>query len=653
MDRVARRDTRTTILQGADGTAVRAGGLHGRVVDQVAVAAAAVALERMQQTQPVARLVHGRLAEVVARQGTPRHGSGVDVAPVHVVEFHGGPRLHGGGEGAGPQRAAGELRVEVQVQRLVGAGAEGPFGVVHGAAVADGPGRVLRERRVDQPERDAVLVVGLVQGADLAVGHLLRVRRRIVRPRDDVDVHGDLECCGHSGPVHQGLGGARSHRAALVLEVQVFDRSHEVLGSGAGSNVALESLGGPVRSRVSEVLRRLVTAPCTGKCLSPRAVASVKEATAARAEISTLLIVRNVYGCLRSRASRAGTCSCLGEILQVWNTELEEYVQKARSSTAAPTQGLVNVSKIGFEYPVTEQTKSSRIDSSSDRQGSGPTRSRKHERAFPSGVHKESWTLDFEGLVKCTYNTCNPRASRSRGAAGSSCRARLVGIPAEIRMVAEFPALFRLRSATRDLSLCYGCVTVNMAPSRMQSPPTTMYAMPRNGFLPPMTVWVDRSSDLVPSYGNTGKSTTKKRGISSLSLRRASLLKVGRPAVRIHTWKLSSTWRFGSGYVSLYVGYTWRQLGGGMTSLTVYGAGYPYRSASLAHAVPLLVMLYVWFWAPLFGFSQTDRKGNRPSRHPHRSTQLLLVKRLHVSSVVLVKVRQLVVQQDWRVQGIR
>ena len=55
------------------------------------------------------------------------------------------------------------------------------------------------------------------------------------------------------------------------------------------------------------------------------------------------------------------------------------------------------------------------------------------------------------------------------------------------------------------------CVTVNMAPSRMQSPPTTMYAMPRNGFLPPMTVWVDRSSDLVPSYGNTGKSTTKKR----------------------------------------------------------------------------------------------------------------------------------------------
>ncbi|KAI7092165.1 hypothetical protein KC356_g131 [Hortaea werneckii] len=237
MNRIPRRDTRTTILQGTNRAAIRAGGLHGRVVDQVAVAAAAVALERMQQTEPVARLVHGRLAEVVAHEGTAWHGGGVDVAAVHVVEFHGGPRLHGGRERAGPQRAAGELRVEVQVQGLVGAGAEGLLGVVHGTAVADGPGQVLR----------------LVQGADLAVGHLLRVRRHIVRPRDDVDVHGDLECGGHSGPVHEGLGGARSHRAAFVLEVQVFDRSHEVLGSGASPNIAFESLGGSVRGRVSEV----------------------------------------------------------------------------------------------------------------------------------------------------------------------------------------------------------------------------------------------------------------------------------------------------------------------------------------------------------------------------------------------------------------
>lgn len=41
-------------------------------------------------------------------------------------------------------------------------------------------------------------------------------------------------------------------------------------------------------------------------------------------------------------------------------------------------------------------------------------------------------------------------------------------------------------------------VTVKMAPRTMQSPPTTTYAMPRKGFLPPITVRVEMTMDFVP-----------------------------------------------------------------------------------------------------------------------------------------------------------
>lgn len=37
-------------------------------------------------------------------------------------------------------------------------------------------------------------------------------------------------------------------------------------------------------------------------------------------------------------------------------------------------------------------------------------------------------------------------------------------------------------------------------------PPTTTYAMPRKGFLPPMTVRVEMIMDLVPPYSVTLKS---------------------------------------------------------------------------------------------------------------------------------------------------
>ena len=50
------------------------------------------------------------------------------------------------------------------------------------------------------------------------------------------------------------------------------------------------------------------------------------------------------------------------------------------------------------------------------------------------------------------------------------------------------------------------CAPVNKAPRTIQSPPTTTYAMPRNGFLPPMTVRVEMMMAFVPPYFLTGKS---------------------------------------------------------------------------------------------------------------------------------------------------
>jgi hypothetical protein len=48
-------------------------------------------------------------------------------------------------------------------------------------------------------------------------------------------------------------------------------------------------------------------------------------------------------------------------------------------------------------------------------------------------------------------------------------------------------------------------VTVKRAPRTTQIPPTTTYAIPRKGFLPPMTVPVLITIDLVPPYSVTLK----------------------------------------------------------------------------------------------------------------------------------------------------
>ena len=60
---------------------------------------------------------------------------------------------------------------------------------------------------------------------------------------------------------------------------------------------------------------------------------------------------------------------------------------------------------------------------------------------------------------------------------------------------------------------------MNNAPRTTQMPPTTTYAIPRNGFFPPMTVRVEINIDFVPPYSVTGNAA--HRQILSPFVRRA------------------------------------------------------------------------------------------------------------------------------------
>lgn len=52
------------------------------------------------------------------------------------------------------------------------------------------------------------------------------------------------------------------------------------------------------------------------------------------------------------------------------------------------------------------------------------------------------------------------------------------------------------------------CVAVNITPSRTHKPATMTYAIPKNGFLPPITVRVLIRIPFVPLKARTGKSVT-------------------------------------------------------------------------------------------------------------------------------------------------
>ena len=99
----------TTVLGRLHGTPVRALALRRRIANEIPVAVARVALESVQESQPVARLVDGSPAFAVAADIAARHGAGGDVAAVRDVDGRRGAGGDFGGESAGSQDAAGEV----------------------------------------------------------------------------------------------------------------------------------------------------------------------------------------------------------------------------------------------------------------------------------------------------------------------------------------------------------------------------------------------------------------------------------------------------------------------------------------------------------------------------------------------------------------
>ena len=111
----------------------------------------------MQQSQPVARLVHGRFTHVVAVGAAAGHRLRGDVAAVGDVGGRVGLEADVGGEGAAAEDATGEVSLEVDVEGGVSALAEGGFhGCVVGGVGAGGPSVVGGEGGVVQGEGYAV-----------------------------------------------------------------------------------------------------------------------------------------------------------------------------------------------------------------------------------------------------------------------------------------------------------------------------------------------------------------------------------------------------------------------------------------------------------------------------------------------------------------
>lgn len=148
------------------GRAATGSGSLGRGISDVIAVAGAAALEGVVETEPVADLVGGGVAEVVvgevaAGQGVVQDGAAVVVPVVGL----GGDR---GGEVAVAESVA-EVLEDVQVEVLVGALAErllhGQLGAVNGPVAVDGVVGAL------EGELDAVGGVGGVEDGDLVVNH--------------------------------------------------------------------------------------------------------------------------------------------------------------------------------------------------------------------------------------------------------------------------------------------------------------------------------------------------------------------------------------------------------------------------------------------------------------------------------------------------
>ncbi|TLS28684.1 hypothetical protein PpBr36_01471 [Pyricularia pennisetigena] len=241
----------------ADGAAAAGAGLGGSVVDQVALAVAAT-LERVVQTEPVADLVHGGLAQVETVDAAARNGSRGNGA---AVQADGGGGV-GGGEIAVAQDAAGNAGQEVQVQVLVGSLAESGL---HGRlAAVIGPGGVDGAVGALEDELDARGGVVLVHDAELLLdGGILLSRYISTGPCEttlrsvagrsrsgggndvDVGVDGEGALAGGKGAVGGSLGLGDGHDGRRLNQLR----------AGLGSTTAelgVDGEGADGRSRQGE-----------------------------------------------------------------------------------------------------------------------------------------------------------------------------------------------------------------------------------------------------------------------------------------------------------------------------------------------------------------------------------------------------------------
>lgn len=163
---------RAALLLRVGGTTVSRRHLDWSVIDIVARTSAGVALEGVQQTEPVTGLVHGSLTLVEAIHEAVWHRVGIDVAP--IVGICGwvlavGPQSRG--KSASTQHTASQVGLEEDVERIVAALTKGLLHVGIVVAFAHSPCVIGSPCHILQLELDIVWVVGLVQGIKLSLWH--------------------------------------------------------------------------------------------------------------------------------------------------------------------------------------------------------------------------------------------------------------------------------------------------------------------------------------------------------------------------------------------------------------------------------------------------------------------------------------------------
>lgn len=101
--------------------------------------------------------------------------------------------------------------------------------------------------------------------------------------------------------------------------------------------------------------------------------------------------------------------------------------------------------------------------------------------------------LNMKYPILSTQNLLRIRLARSHTSTRRRCGSRLLVVPGQVAVATQFSWFDEMRRSEQ-------------APRRMQRLPITIYAMPRNGFFPPMTVRVEMSISLVPLYPRTSNS---------------------------------------------------------------------------------------------------------------------------------------------------